>query len=134
MRRGSFWDLVFMQEPNSVLKNTCQFDSFYVAVRERLNRPLDKNSLILMKERRSAIAPCDNLGEIVPPVVIIAAIGLEVSFDALPGLAGASAVSGEQRHFRRVKAAGVLPSRSLAHACDHTTDPVPLLLGRVASS
>ena len=37
-----------------------------------------------MAKKRSTIAPCDNIAEIVSPVVIITAIGLESFFDALP--------------------------------------------------
>ena len=36
------------------------------------------------EERRATLAPCDNIGEIASPVVILVAIGLEGLIDALP--------------------------------------------------
>ena len=73
-----------MQEVNSVLKNTGKYAELYVAVRALLRRPVDEEELRLMEERRAAIVPCDNIGDIVPPVVIMIAIGLELTFDSLP--------------------------------------------------
>ena len=79
-----FWLLIVMQETNSLAKNIGKFDELYVAVRARLRRPVDEKTLKLMEERRATIAPCDNIGEIVSPVVIIIAIGLESAFVWLP--------------------------------------------------
>ena len=55
-----------------------------MAARALLRRPVDEESLKLMEERRSTIAPCDNIGEVVSPIVIMIAIGLESLFDSLP--------------------------------------------------
>ena len=64
-------------------KNTGKYDQVYVAVRERLRRPVDEETLKLAEERRSSIAPCDNIGEITSPIVVMIAIGLESVFDSL---------------------------------------------------
>ena len=79
-----FWGLLVMQELNSVLKNTGKYDALYVAVCARLNHPVKEDELKLMDEERATLAPCDNIGEIVSPVVIMIAIGLESAFDWLP--------------------------------------------------
>ena len=84
MTTVGFWGLILMQEANSVLKNTGKFAELYVAARALLRRPVDEESLKLMEERRSTIAPCDNIGEVVSPIVIMIAIGLESLFDSLP--------------------------------------------------
>ena len=84
MKTLAFWGLLLLQEANSVLKNTGMFTKLYVAVRARLNRPVGEESLKLIEERRSTTAPCDNIGEIVSPVVIMIAIGLESVIDWLP--------------------------------------------------
>lgn len=79
-----FWLLIAMQELNSVAKNTGIYAELYLAVRSRLGRPVGEKECKRMAEKRSTIAPCDNIAEIVSPVVIITAIGLESFFDALP--------------------------------------------------
>jgi hypothetical protein len=78
-----FWGLLMFQEANSVAKNTGKFTDLYVAVRALLRRPVDEKELKLIEERRSTLAPCDNIGEIVSPVVIMIVIGLESVFDWL---------------------------------------------------
>ena len=80
----NFWALLAWQECNSVAKNTGKFDDLYVAVCARLGRPVNDEKLILMEERRAILAPCENIGEITAPVIILVAIGLEGLFDALP--------------------------------------------------
>ena len=84
MSKLEFWLLIAMQEVNSVAKNVGKFDELYVAVRARLRRPVDEEILKLMEERRATIAPCDNIGEIVSPAVIMIVIGLEAAFEWLP--------------------------------------------------
>jgi hypothetical protein len=84
MANWEFWGLLVMQEANSVLKNTGKYAEVYAAVRALLRRPVADETLKLMEERRSTIAPCDNIGEIVSPVVIMITIGLESAFDWLP--------------------------------------------------
>ena len=79
-----FWGLVVFQEANSVAKNTGKYAELYVAVRALLRRPVGEEQLKLMEERRSTLAPCDNIGEIVSPMVIMVVIGLESAFDWLP--------------------------------------------------
>ena len=79
-----FWALLAWQEFNSVAKNTGKYGGLYVGVRALLRHPVDEEARRLMKERRQIIAPCDNIGEIVSPIVIFAAIVLEGLFDALP--------------------------------------------------
>ena len=81
MKTLEFWGLLLFQELNSVLKNTGIYTKRYVAVRALLRRPVDEATLRLVEERRSTIAPCDNIGEVVSPVVILIAIGLEAAFD-----------------------------------------------------
>ena len=83
-RTPGFWGLLVMQEFNSVLKNTGKFAELYVAVRALLRRPVGEETLKLMEEKRATIAPCDDIGEITSPVVIIIAIELESAFDWLP--------------------------------------------------
>jgi hypothetical protein len=67
-----------------VLKNTGKYTELYVAVRARLGREVGEEELKLTEERRAAVAPCDNIGEIASPVVIMITIALESLFDALP--------------------------------------------------
>ena len=84
MKTLEFWLLLMFQEGNSVLKNTGKYDELYVAARALLGRPVGEEMLKLMDERRSTLAPCDNVGEIASPVVLVIAIGLEAVFDSLP--------------------------------------------------
>ena len=80
-----FWGQFLMQEVNSVAKKYRQINSdIYVAVRAWLGRAVDGETLKLMDEKRSTIAPCDNLGKITSPVVLMATIGLESAIDSLP--------------------------------------------------
>ena len=67
-----------------MLKNTGKYAELYVTVCALVRRPVDEETLKLIEERRATIAPCDNLGEIVSPVVIMIAIGFESLFDSLP--------------------------------------------------
>ena len=78
-----FWGLVVFQEANSLANNTGKYAQLYVAVRALLRRPVGEEALKLMRERRSTLAPSDNIGEIVSPVVIMVVIGLESAFDWL---------------------------------------------------
>ena len=85
IRTLEFWGLLLMQEANSVAKNTGKYSDLYVIVHSRvLRRPVDEETRKVMEERRQVIAPCDNIGEIVSPVVIMIAIGLESLFGSLP--------------------------------------------------
>ena len=84
MRTSEFWLLIAFQELNSVLKNTGKFDQAYVFVREQLGRSIGEEQLSLMAEKRSVLAPCDNLGEIISPVIVVVALALESAFDLLP--------------------------------------------------
>ena len=79
-----FWLLLVFQEANSVLKNTGKCHEVYVVVSASLRRPVSEERTKEMNERREVIAPCDNLGEILSPVVILAALALEGVFDRLP--------------------------------------------------
>ena len=79
-----FWALLMWQELNSVAKNTGKYDELYVAVMATLGRPVSDETLKLMEEKRSTLAPCDNIGEIVSPIVILVALVLEGLFDVLP--------------------------------------------------
>ena len=78
-----FWGLLVMQEFNPVLKNTGKYAEIYVAVRALLHRSVDEETLKLIEETRTTIAPCDNISEIVSPVIIMIAIGFESLFDLL---------------------------------------------------
>ena len=84
MRTSEFWLLIAFQELNSVLKNTGTFAQAYVFVREKLGRSIGEEQLSLMEERRSVLAPCENVGEIISPVIVVAALALESAFDVLP--------------------------------------------------
>jgi hypothetical protein len=79
-----FWALLMFQEANSLLKNTGKYADLYVAVRALLHHPVGEETLKLMDERRSTLAPCDNVAEIVSPMVLLIAIGLEAVFESLP--------------------------------------------------
>ena len=84
LRTLEFWLLLMFQEANSVAKNTGKYGEMYVAVRARLNRPVGEEVRKQMNETRATIAPCDNIGEMASPLVIIMAVGLEAVFDGLP--------------------------------------------------
>ena len=84
MATVEFWGLIVMQETNSVLKNTGKYTKLYVTVRALLRRPLDEEALKIIEERRATIAPCDNVAEIISPVIIMITIGLESMIDSLP--------------------------------------------------
>jgi hypothetical protein len=77
-----FWGLLVMQELNSMLKNTGKYGALYVAACAQLNRPVEADERKLMEEERATLAPCDNIGEIVSPVVSMIAIGMESAFDS----------------------------------------------------
>ena len=79
-----FWALLIWQELNSVAKNTGKYNELYVAVCEKLGRPVGEAALKRNKERRAVIAPCDNIGEIASAAIIFVALGLESLFDRLP--------------------------------------------------
>ena len=79
---NEFWSLVMFQEFNSVLKNTGKYDELYAVVRSRVGRPLDESARKRIEEKRATIAPCDNVGEITSPVVLIVAIGLEALYSS----------------------------------------------------
>ena len=79
-----FWLLLVLQEANSVMKNTGKYHELYVVVRASLHRPVSEEDIKKMNERRKVIAPCDNLGEILSPIVILTALVLEGMFDILP--------------------------------------------------
>jgi hypothetical protein len=83
-RTPEFWLLIAFQELNSASKNTGKFDQAFVFVRDQFGRSIGEEQLSLMEERRSVLAPCDNLGEILSPVLIVAALALESAFDVLP--------------------------------------------------
>jgi hypothetical protein len=72
------------QEANSVAKSTGTYTDLYVTVSARLNRPVSNEERKLMNEKRSTLAPCDNIAEITSPLVITMAIGMEAVFDGLP--------------------------------------------------
>ena len=88
MATWDFWLLLVMQEVNSVAKNTGKCEALCVAVGCRRAVPpsgrrgnaREKKS----EERRSTIAPCGSIGEIVSPVVLMITIGLDSTFDWLP--------------------------------------------------
>ena len=79
---NEFWSLAMFQEFNSVLKNTGKYDELYAVVRSRVGRPLDESARKRTEEKRAIIAPCDNVGEIMSPVVLIVAIGLEALYSS----------------------------------------------------
>ena len=79
-----FWLLLVFQETNSVMKNTGKYHEVYVVVCASLRRPVSEDKIKEMNERREVIAPCDNLGEILSPLVILAALTLEGMFGLLP--------------------------------------------------
>lgn len=79
-----FWALLTWQELNSVAKNTGKYAELYVGVRALVRRPVDEEVVQLMEEKRQTIAPCDNIGEIASPIVILVAMMLEGLFDMLP--------------------------------------------------
>ena len=72
-----FWALLTWQELNSVAKNTGKHDELYVGVRALLCRPVDEEARKLLEEKRQIIAPCDNIGEIASPIIILVALALE---------------------------------------------------------
>ena len=79
-----FWLLLVCQEANSVLKNTGKYDELYVVVCASVHRPVSEEETDEMNEQREVIAPCDNLGETLSPLVVLAALMLEGVFDRLP--------------------------------------------------
>ena len=79
-----FWALLMWQGLNSVAKNTGKYAELYVAVMAQLGRPVSDETLKLIEEKRATLAPCDNTGEIVSPIVILATLALEGLFDMLP--------------------------------------------------
>ena len=97
VRKLEFWLLLIMQETNSLLKNTGWFDAIYINLRELLGRPVKEDVRNAMEERRAVIAPCDNIGEIISPIVVLVAIGLESAFDGLPGLDRAPFLASKDR-------------------------------------
>ena len=72
------------QEANSVLKNTGKYHELYVVVCASVRRPVSEEQINETNEWREVIAPCDNLGEILSPLVILAALTLEGVFGLLP--------------------------------------------------
>lgn len=83
IRTMEFWALLAMQELNSVVKNTGQYDRLYMFVRQLLRQPVLVRAREQMDERREALAPCDNVGEIAAPIVLLVTIGFEAAFGAL---------------------------------------------------
>ena len=81
-----FWALLCLQEMNSVIKNTGQYIELYVFLSTRLGRSVSQYTRDMIEERRSTIAPCDNLGEMASPVVIFMVMMCEWVFDGIPGL------------------------------------------------
>ena len=83
---SDFLPLLIMQELNSVFKNTGQYNELYSFVRMQIGRPLAESARKLIDEKRQILAPCDNIGEIVSPLVLLVIICLESLFDVLPGV------------------------------------------------
>ena len=82
---GEFVSLLIVQESNSVAKNTGLYNEVQAVVRGWVGRPIEESVRKAMEERRAIIAPCDNIGEILSPVVLMVTIGLEILFDVIPG-------------------------------------------------
>ena len=81
-----FWLLLVCQEADLVLKIRVSMMSFtlYVVVCASVHRPVSEEETDEMNEQREVIAPCDNLGETLSPLVVLAALMLEGVFDRLP--------------------------------------------------
>ena len=77
-----FWVLLALQEINSLLKNTGVYLWLFVSGRKTFGLDTSHKSIGLMEERRSVIAPCDNMGELVSPVSIMLVIAFESLFSA----------------------------------------------------
>ena len=67
------------------VKNTGQYNEFYSFVRRQIGRPLEESARKLIDEKRQILAPCDNIGEILSPLVLLVVIGLENLFDVCRG-------------------------------------------------
>ena len=80
---AEFTLLLMVQEANSVAKNTGMYDAFEAFVRGRIGRPINEITRKRMEEKRAILAPCDNIGEILSPVVLIVVISLEALFGKL---------------------------------------------------
>jgi len=55
-------------------KNTGKYGDLPAVVRSRIGRPLDESARRRIEEKRAVIAPCDIVGESMPPVVLVVAI------------------------------------------------------------
>ena len=111
-----FWLLLVVQESNSVLKNTGKYAKLHVNLRERLDRPVDKVALANMEEKRSIVAPCDNIAEIISPLVLLIAIGFETLYGMMFGRAP---------YFSET---GILQAWWMGHSNDRYRGETPVML------
>ena len=72
-----------------MLKNAGQYNKFNTFIRSQVGRPLEESARKVMEERREILAPCNNIGEVVSPLVLLVVIGFETLLGALPGIAQA---------------------------------------------
>ena len=84
LTRWQFWALLMWQELNSVAKNTGKYDELYTAVMAQLGRPVSDEILNVTEEDRATLAPCDNIGEIASPIIVLLVLALEGLYDVLP--------------------------------------------------
>jgi len=83
---NEFWALLIFQELNSVARNTGMYGALYCFLRSRIGRAVDESGRKKMEEKRAILAPSENVGEIVAPVVLVIVLRLEALFDAMPGM------------------------------------------------
>ena len=77
-----FWALTCLHEMNSLARNTGLFLAVYVNLRNAAGRPVPQSEVAVMEERRTMLAPCDNFGEVLSPVVVSLAIAFQSLFHA----------------------------------------------------
>ena len=100
-----------MQELNSVLNTQDNTTSFIPSCADRFAAQFQESARKLIGEKRQILTPCDNIGEIVSPLVLLIIIyGLENVFDVLPGVERAPFLvdTGRMEDGRRVQNQGEL--------------------------
>ena len=65
-----FWGTFCLQEMNSLAKNLGWYDAIVVHIGELFGRSVSATARAASTERRVALAPCDNLAEVLAPVFV----------------------------------------------------------------
>ena len=69
-----FWGTFCLQEMNSLAKNLGWYDAIVVHIGELFGRSVSATARAASTERRVALAPCDNLAEVLAPVFVSVAV------------------------------------------------------------